>query len=320
MSAAQNIQVTNLGGQIGSYAISTVAFDSWINQPTVQSAAKARKTRATKEVVHKIFQDCATITTDPFWIEKFTNASINKFPPKFSYRDGLLIYKKGAKSYTLEVSSNVYEAAPACVDFMRFHGSLFSPIDERYAQEMQTLRDNSAIIPQDLTWKDSNKKVQECMLSYYMTSMKEIMSLTAVEADQLRQTVKLGLTNKFFGNHNIVVTNNRIMSIGGLLWNAETRTFYIDPTLKPISARTYVRKKDGPAYIDASHKDMVPQFTVRWMKYLESLDKKMVQHNRMKGRINIIHTNSHIKHGQSGTDTTTNISQTCDETDEYTEE
>lgn len=281
----QNIQVKNLGGRIGTYAISTVDFNSWMNEPVVQAPMKARRTRGNKEVIHKIFAECAKIIPDPFWTDKFNNAAIGKFPPKFNFHDGIITYRKGAKCHTLEVSNNPLEAASACMEFFRSNGGIFSPLDEQNSLELQYARAHAVLTQQQLTWADANKKVQECMLSYYVTDMKRVMLLRDPEVEQLRQTIRLGIANKYFGKHNIRVEGNRIHSIAGLVWNNETREFYIDPELKPNSTRTYTRKKDGPPAIDPSQKDMVPQFGLKWKKYVESLDKKIIQNSRRQRRI-----------------------------------
>lgn len=285
---AANMQIKNIGGRIGSYAISTVDLNSWMNEPIVQAPQRSRKARGVKEVVNKIFADCAGVINDPFWIEKFNLAAIGKFPQKFSFHDGALVYRKGAKCHSIDVSNNPYEAAYACMDFFRSHGGIFSPMDEQHSLALQYDRAHAAQTQKQLTWGDANKKMQECMLSHYIMNMKELMGLSDSEVEHLRQTIRLGIANKYFGKHNIRVDNNRIHSIEGLLWNNETRTFYLHPELKPIAARSYSRNKDGPAAVDPSQKDMVPQFVVKWNKYVESIGKKVARHNRRQRRIVII--------------------------------
>jgi hypothetical protein len=321
-----NIQMKNLGGRVGSYAISTVDFDSWMNEPIVQAPQRSRKTRGVKEIVNKIFADCASVTQDPFWVDKFNNAAMGKLPHKFSFHDGILTYKKGAKHHSLDVPNNPYEASHACMEFFRSNGGIFSPTDEQNSLELQYSRAHAVLTQQQLTWGDANKKVQECMLSHYVTDMKDIMGLNNSELEQLRQTIRLGIANKYFGKHNIRVENNRIHSIAGLLWNSETRLFYINPELKPNTTRTYTRKKDGPPAIDPSQKDMIPQFGVKWGKYIESLDKKILRNNRRQRRVTINHSgassnqSTQVKHLQlvntSGTTTPyTEATTTGDDTD-----
>lgn len=321
-SNTNNIQMKNLGGKVGSYAISTVDFDSWMNEPVVQAPQRNRKTRGNKETVHKIFADCAVVTQDPFWVDKFNNAAMGKFPHKFNFHDGLLTYRKGAKSHVLEVSNNPYEASYACMEFFRANGGIFSPSDEQKSLELQYARAHAVLTQQQLTWGDANKKVQECMLSYYVIDMKALMGLSDPEVEQLRQTIRLGIANKYFGKHNIRVENNRIHSVDGLLWNNELRNFYINPELKPTSTRTYTRKKDGPPAVDPSQKDTIPQFGVKWRKYVESLDKKIVRNNRRQRRIIVNHNGTQIRHLQLvttdstvGTTTTPNTDGTTTDDD-----
>lgn len=309
-SNTNNIQMKNLGGRVGSYAISTVDFDSWMNEPVVQAPQRSRKTRGNKQIVHKIFADCAAVSQDPFWVDKFNNAAMGKFPHKFNFNDGLLTYRKGAKSHALEVSNNPYEASHACMEFFRANGGIFSPADEQNSLELQYARAHAVLTKQQLTWGDANKKVQECMLSYYVTDMKSLMGLSDPEVEQLRQTIRLGIANKYFGKHNIRVENNRIHYVDGLLWNNELRNFYINPELKPTSTRTYTRKKDGPAAVDPSQKDTIPQFGVKWRKYVESLDKKIVRNNRRQRRITVNHNGTQVRHLQLVTTTDSTLGTT----------
>lgn len=331
MAAAQiastnaNMQIKNLGGRVGSYAISTVDFDSWMNEPIVQAPQRARKTRGVKEVINKIFADCAVSIEDPFWIDKFNTAAIGKFPKGFSYHDGILVYRKGAKCHQLELPGNPYEAAYACMEFFRGNGGIFSPMDEQDSLELQYARSQAVLTQQQLTWGDANKKIQECMLSHYVMGMKSLMELTDAEMEQLRQTIRLGIAHKYFGKHNIRVDTNRIHSIDGLLWNNEERRFYINPELKPNTTRTYTRNKDGPAAIDPSQKDMVPQFGVKWGKYVESLDKKIIRNNRRVRRVTVTQPGTQIRHLHLVTTTgsttgVTDVTSTDDITDDDDED
>lgn len=309
------IGINNLVGRIGSYAISTIEFDSWMNEPIKQAPQRTRKTRVIKEVVNKIFVECANVIDDPYWIEKFNMAAKGKFPRGFSYNDNILVYRKGAKSQQLEVSGNPYEAAYACMEFFRYNGGLFSQTDEQDSLNLQHIRSQAVLTQQQLTWGDANKKIQECMLSHYVIGMKSIMSLSDSEMEQLRQTIRLGISNKFFGKHNINLDNNRIHTINGLLWNNEERIFYINPELKPVSTRTYTRNKEGYSSIDPCKKDTIPQFGVKWYKYIESLDKKIIRNNRRLYRIIVTQQYPHAKHLKLS-----NTADSFDSTSEITDE
>lgn len=314
------MEFANVTGRVGTYAISIFDFESWVNEPTVQVAPRSRKTKGAKQMINKIFNDCAEIIDDQFWADKFRSAAYGTFPRGFSFHDDILIYSKGAKTQTLEVSGNPYEAAYACMEFFRSNAGIFSPTDEKQSSELQYLRSQSVLTQEKLTWGNINKKMQECMLSNYITYMKEMMNLCTKEMEQLREIIKMGILNKYFGKTNITVDNNRIFSIDGLLWNSDKREFYINPELKPIITRTYNRKKDGPPSINQNQKDTIPQFSIKWDKYIKILEKKQSAYTRRIRRSIVHHQPNHVHYLTliPTTDTVT-TTLTDDTTNDYTD-
>lgn len=253
---------------VGSYAISTIGFDSWDNEPLVKGNSKTKKIK-NKEVLHKIFYDCSEVTQDPFWAERLMEASVGKFPKKFSYKEGNLSFKKGTKYITIRVPEDPEQATELCINFFRNNGGLFSEADKQTALE---IRCSDESIIKYLSWSDADKKTQECMISYYIMDMKPAMNLMNEEVEQLRQIIYFGVSNKYFDKKNITVERNRITAIQGLLWNSNDRYFYIDPNLVPAVTRSYSRKKESGNVADNRQKDMIPQFYNKWLKYMECLN------------------------------------------------
>jgi hypothetical protein len=286
---ADNIQIKNISGRVGSYAISTVDLNSFTNDTLARPMPKGRRNRNNKEVIHKIFAECAAVTDDPFWREKFNLASCGKFPSKFSYNDGILTYRKGAKNNAIELPANEHEAAELCMNFFRTNGGIFSELDQQYSLQLQYNRSQDVATQEPLEWKALNKKMQECLLSYYVMGMKTVMNLKETEVEQMRQTLHLGIKNKLFGKNNIHVEQNRIQSIDGLLWNNDGRYFFINPELKPGTVRNYNRKKDTVVSQATNCKDMMPQFNAKWGKYTEALTKKVNGRVRAQRRIRVVH-------------------------------
>lgn len=301
----QTLKLNNIGGNIGTYAVSTISLDSWMND-TSSSNIKGKKTKSNKAVIHRIFADCAAVIDDPFWIEKFTEASQGKFPQKFAYRDNKLLYKRAARIFDINVSSSPYEAAYQCMEFIRKHGCIYSPEDEQLQLQRQCDRQADAQLNYvELTWETAGKRTQDALISYYVLSMEEMMGLSATETKQLRQTIKLAIFSKTLGNHNIVVENKRIFKIDGLLFDGQKRVFYINAELKPASSRKSSKSKDE--VVVASQKDTVPQFASGWLKFIESMNQR-VQANSRRNRAVIIyqpngvHTPSTSSFDQMSTD------------------
>ena len=263
----------NLHSKVGSVSITTVNFNSWANTPVVASIAKTKKIKI-KEIVNEIFVECAKITDDPFWVEKFNAAAIGKFPTNFYYHDGTLIYKKGAKNNKIILSSNIQESAYAFINFLRVNKSIFSPLDEQSTIDTQYDRINSSSNNETLTWEIASKKIKECLISYFVVDMTTMMNLTQYQSNQLRQIIQKGIFSNLFDKHNITLKNNRIFSIGGLLYDPQNSLFYIDSNLVSSTNRSCSKKKT----VNNIPKDTIPQFNIKWDKYInkyvEQMDKQ----------------------------------------------
>lgn len=259
-----------------NYTLLTMDIDSWMaEKPVQQVAQRTRKSRQTKEIVHKIFFECSKCVDDPFWIEKFKNASFNKFPRGFNYNDGILYYKKGAKCPKLDVKEDPFQAANECMEFFKLNGGIFSSRDDKNSIELQSSKEQIMSKQKPLSWGEARKKTQENLICHYATGMRDVMGLSKKETQQLIQTIKNGVSNKVLGKHNITLETNRIHTIDGLYWNETERKFYLDPNLKPVITRTYVRKKTTNVPINNNEKDTIPQFTVKWIKYIDALSTKI---------------------------------------------
>lgn len=251
----------NLPNLVGAQAISTIDFNSWTQNTASTKTQKSKKTRGVKDVVHPIFTTYADVTIDPFWKEKFTNAGYGKFPQKFTYHDGILFFRKGTKTFNLELSEDHNQAVYDSIQFFKNYGGIFSSLDQ------QNSLDQSLEHVEELVWAGTSKKVQECLISHFVTDKKEQYRLNVIQTNQLRQTVKFGVYNKYFGKQNIVMASNRIEQIIGLLYDEKNKFFSVDPKL-PCCTRRYTRKREG---VEAGQKDMTPQFYSKWLKYVDYL-------------------------------------------------
>ena len=263
----------NLHPKVGSVSITNVNFNSWVNTPVVAFTAKSKKTKV-KEIVNEIFVECAKVTEDPVWVEKFNLAAIGKFPTNFYYHDNTLTYKKGAKNTKIILSSNIRDAALSFINFLRVNKSIFSPLDEQSTLNLEFDRINSAPNTEVLTWELVTKKIKECLISHFIIDMTRMMNLLPDQSNQLRKIIQTGIFSNLFDKNNIMLKNDRIFSIGGLLYDPENKIFYIDPSLVPSTNRSYPKKK----VVNNMPKDTIPQFNAKWdryiNKYVEQIDKQ----------------------------------------------
>lgn len=324
---AQGAQTRNQAGAVGSYAISTVNFDSLMSETVVQTPARLKKTKNTKTVVHKIFADCSSVIEDTFWIEKFEASSMGRLPRWFFYSEGSLVFKKSNKKQTLNIPDDPYEAAQVCMEFFRSHGGIFSPIDKQNTNDYQRAQSQEMANKPSLTWATANKKMQHCLLNHYIIDMKDVMQLSQKEGEILRQIVLLGIANKYFSKTSVTVLNNRIQTIDGLLWDDQKRTFYINPELKPAVSRSNNRNKDTSGSAEPNSKDTVPTFQAKWKKYGEYLSLQLVCYQKRQRQFSVIgsaptlvfmNSDSQSLTGMS-TDITdiTDITDTTDQSEDY---
>lgn len=261
--------------RVGSHAVSTINFDSWNAQPVSQANSKTRKTKVVKEPTHKLFEQCASVIDDPFWIEKFKMFALGKFPRCFSYANNQLMYKKTNKCVTADVPSDPYSAVQVCIAFFHNNASMYSPVDQqRMLAHEESLKMN--YVP--IKWDNINKRVQECLIYYFLDEQEEKLNLTKKEVDNLKNIIIYGINSKYFTKTNIEIENSRIIKIDGLLWNPNTRKWTIDQSLQPSVSRSYSRSKTE----STSVKEGVPQYAVRWFKYTEHLDRKIHRINKIK--------------------------------------
>jgi hypothetical protein len=265
---------------IGKQAISTVDFNSWLEEPVKQPLAKKKRVKATKEVIHDIFASCAAFVEDAYWKAIFTDASVGKFPAKFTYNDLVVTFRPKRIHLSLN-AVDIETTSKMCMEFFRMYGNNFSPTDELISTEYRNITKTDVA----MTWDGINKKVQECLISYYVVQERETKKLNKKETMQLRQTIQLGICSKYLGKTNIHISDRRITKIDPLLYNEEERMYYIDPNTKPIISRsTKVTKKSYKDTTTTSYqKENIPQFNTKWQKYLLSLAKTSLHNNITEG-------------------------------------
>jgi hypothetical protein len=294
-----NIKMST-SGNIGCYAVSTVDFNSWMSEPVLSSTSKNRRHKGTRELIHKNFDTYASITSDPFWKNKFVEASLDKFPPKFSYRDNTLYFRKGYKHDKLELPLNPYDAQAKCIEFLRAHGGFCSPLEEQKALEEREVIVTPAVFEQkQLLWSDLTKREQECVLSQYVLDQQKELQLNPLQADQLLELLTVALMYKQLVPTNITLEGTQIIKIDKLARNDQK--FYLEGvntsvptefddflinTLVPNVELTMA--KLGTTRSKQKVKDTQPDFMAKWGKYMEQIDTKCEVRQKRRDKLILV--------------------------------
>jgi len=235
------------------------------------TTAKTKRKRAEKKVVHTIFERCAELTNDQYWVSIFKSCAREKLPRGFQYKNGLLIHRRGNKTTRVLIPDSPSEASSICISFFKEASGLMSVSDRKRIQKGEEERLLDKINSKEITWKDIKaERVKELLISEFISTLAKNSRFNKAEKDELATTIKKGFMLKYFTSKHITMDKGKISSIQGLIYNKDTTEFYIDPRLttkKPGRkvkglgiARVVTKPKGSPIIL--------------WEKYLDNLEKK----------------------------------------------
>ena len=113
----------------GSYAITTVYSMPWMKKKS--TTTKNNRTRKEKKVVHEIFDQCSELTEDQYWVSVLRDCARDKFPRGFSYKNGMLIHRRGNKLNRILIPNSPSEAFSICLSFFKSSAGLMSVTDRK---------------------------------------------------------------------------------------------------------------------------------------------------------------------------------------------
>lgn len=253
----------------GNYAVATAKTRPWLSTPIGVTTTKSRKSKAQVVISNPLFTECATLTTDPFWVSIFTQAAIGKFPRGFSYKENILTYKRGVKTSSIEVPPEAHLAKDTCIMFFGKMAGILSESDQERTRQEYDRRMLEKVALKSCAWTDiKKKKIRDLLIGTFVQDISRIFELTDKEEDQLSTIVSIGFLLGYFQGKNVAFENGRITAIHGLMYDPNNRIFYLDSSLVPKVTKSSKSKKT-----DEEGKNL--SFLNLWTKFLESLEKKM---------------------------------------------
>jgi len=233
----------------------------WMAVPVSDAVlTKQRKGRNNQNLVNPNFLEYSKFIKDPFWIDVLVRASRGKFPTKFSYKEKTLSCKRTNKVQNLILPEDPLQAVMLIMEFFKKYAGLHSEEE----QKISDLEIKNHVSEPVNSWSKVKKKMKKILVHNYVGSVSEYLCLSTVERNQFRDLVNQGLIVGYFGKDNIVVENNSIKEIEGIIFDKERRTFYRDASLKPKISKS--SKK-------AESKKTEGVFYLAWEKYVSGLSK-----------------------------------------------
>lgn len=265
-------------GSIGTYSVSVKSFfTSWKDKNNKRAEAEKKSKKTIKPIVNPIFETCTELISDPYWQGIFRDCARGKFPRGFSYKNGLINYRKGSKMIRLEVSKSPPEALQEVRDFFQKMAGLLSDEDRSRMKRLEEEQLLEQSCQQFESWKDvKGDKLKDILISEFITDMCLKYDLDENAKRELFTNVRKGFMLKCFGAQNIEMENGRIVEIEGLSIDRETGESEIDPEMiHHKSARTF----NGLGLEITIEKPQV-DFLDGWSKYLSGLENKRTKNTQ----------------------------------------
>lgn len=289
---------TNKEIPTGSYAVTTVYKIPWKQVKKIPEKTKGKK-KSNNKIENLIFSACAERCDDPYWKDIFENASRNKFPRGFMYKNNLLIHKKGTKTQRIEIPDSISEAVSICLSFFKQAAGLMSELDrERMQREIsQELLDKYAL--EKMGWKDIKKeKVRDLLINEFIRNVAIELKLNHTGLISLQTLIHKGFLFKQFTKDDVIFECGRVIGIKGLVIDYDKNTYYI--VTPPQTKKVRILRSSTIPIIDLTESENEIETSTRsniclmkvWYKYLESLSKKIIKPTSTLNIINSLNNES----------------------------
>lgn len=225
-----------------------------------------RKAKESSKVKYPLFEACAKLTDDEFWINIFLNCSKDKFPKGFLYSQGYFKYRKGqVKIFQIEVPDNPEDAMVLIKKFISEHGSLFSDIDKKiqdeYTETVSSASNRIGI---------SEIKKNKYIFNEYLEKYIKTFDITHREA--LRYILNFGFEYGLLTEKDITF-DTEIKDIKGIVFDQENEEYFIpEERLKSL-----INKKKN---VSKSVKKTLEMEI--WEKYLKKMLKGITDEDSLK--------------------------------------
>lgn len=198
-----------------------------------------RRTKAgrQKQAVFPLFEECASLTDDPFWKELFSKASMGKFPSGFMYKEGYLTHRRGTRTCKILLSTDPIIASGEVIAFLKEKDHIQSDNDRKIEDE--NLQEELIPIPEISEWNQlkKHKKLLGLILGEYVELVVEQMGLDRKQKDQLITVINASNLQGYLTNETVSVCAGKILAIEGLYFDSAVGLFAMTPPARVKTAR-----------------------------------------------------------------------------------
>lgn len=240
-----------------------------LRKTTGRSRASSRVESGTK---HPIFAAAMALTDDPYWKSVLLDMSQDRFLRGFRYVNGLLTYKNRNKTLDCPIDQTDPRVALSQVLTFLHEQGYYSARDNEH-KDLEFRRSAGVQAPQIDSWSQVKTPAHRTLL--INNFIEEIMKLDPqINAKDLHGRIRLGIAQGYFNASTILVSNNRIVNIDGLIRDDKGR-FHVD--LHRVQGTIGKDKSISPS-ADSPSESVTPNLLQGWSRFLLQYEKRISRH------------------------------------------
>jgi hypothetical protein len=232
-----------------------------------------RKGRPPKKVQYNVFQTLSGYTLDDYWKQLLLACSMGKFPRYVTYKDDLLIHRRGRACSSIPLSSINDRTTDfkRVLDFFRTLG-LSSLQDNEAARRLVDDKQKTLTAQVYHNWKDVKRpQLREVLVGDFIQSFSERLDLTSREHEYLQAQMAIAQLFKAINVQTVVMAEGKISDIVGLQVEGEERGKRRFSFLRPSALTSSTSSPGALMREELEAVDLSQDLRSNWTQYCDNL-------------------------------------------------
>lgn len=210
---------------LSSHYLKAQSMKPWERKVTLTNTK--RKTK--KKIVHEIFKKCAEEEESEYWKNIFTDASVNKFRPGYSFKNNILMCKVGNQTKELSITEDIDAVLEACKEFFNKNSGLISPDERENDKKERNIKKKDI---KEITWDKLKKDVRITLLYRYIDQLAIEKELNEKEKQELINFINYHLILKNLNSSHFKYEKGMLLGIDNISFDSKERLWTIKTPLK----------------------------------------------------------------------------------------
>lgn len=197
----------------------------WDRKLVVSTVSK----RKNKKVVNENFKEMSEMEENKFWKRVFKEASVNKFYPGYSFKNGILIYKNGNQIKELLLSNSYEMDIEVCKEFFNKNTGMMSPAD----REKEKNKEQKRVRIEEIKWDKVKKHDQITYIHDYVERKGNEMGFNEQQKNNFYEFIQYHLILKNLKAIHFEYENFQLKNITNIIYDEEGKYWKIEKSPKP---------------------------------------------------------------------------------------